>query len=589
MRCLFLMGCMLFLFSCTHQPSEVFFDLEWNKILKAGAPKYIGEPCSNEGTNLLAEKDGSIKFIYRKGDWDNGGFTHELFQMSTIDQGRSWTQPRVIGSTGPGKQCFATISPVSGEVIVFFINRQKNKKGNYRFVRTQNNRTDWSYNKRFDTIPFGGMGYGSCLWIDMPNNHKRVLCGVHGQGKGAGCYFSDDDGLSWKPSNRAYVPDLIPNIWHTSSVEPAFVEMNDGRIWMLMRTSNDRLWESYSSDRGETWSKAKPSIFSCGPNSWVSLKKLSTGEILLVWNNAMSMPPCSTQDQWSFTNRDLIHAAISPNDGKNWYGFREVYLDRMRDSSRFVNHPGDKGVNESKLAETPQGNILIACGQAPGHRAFVLLDPHWLYQRSAYNDFSDSLKYWSTHKLIARSPVYSRWYHYNYNRKRGAALVDHPNIPGKKVLHIRRLKDSTVLSQRDGGVWNFPAGKSGTFQTRIYLNKGFGGARIVLNDRWYQPSDSQGEASGMFSLDIPASGNMGNGIILQKEKWHNILMKWDGVGEKDKSGCIVQINGSELPQKLRLKNTSSNGISYVRFRSTALWPDSKGVYVEYVKADVQPK
>lgn len=553
-------------------------------IQNAKPPLYLGEPPSNEGTNLLVDNDGSIKFIYREGDWDHGGFSDEVYYMTTNDEGTSWSEPQILGNTGPGKQCFATISPVSGEVIIFSIHSEKGQKGNYRFVRSENGRKDWSYNHHFDTVRFGGMGYGNCLWIDMPDGRKRVLNGVHGANAGAGCYYSDDDGKSWTPSNRAKVPNLIPNIWQTGSVEPSFIQLNDGRIWMLMRNSNDHLWESFSKDNGETWGEAKPTRFKCGPNSWVTTKRLSSGEILLIWNNAMSMHPSVTQDKWSFSNRDLIHVAISPDEGTTWHGFRELWRDSMRDSSRFVNHSGDKGQNESKVAETPDGNILVACGQAPGHRAFVLLDPDWIYQKSAFDDFSNGLKNWSTHKLLVRSPIYSRWYHYNFNRKKGARLVAHPDQPEKKVLQVQRVADSTVYSQRDCAVWNFPAGKAGTFETKIYLNKKFRGGMIALTDHWYQPSDSQGEEKAMFSLDIPADGSIEKDTKLEKEKWHTITFDWN-FDEGNK--CTVQIDGKMLLQKLPLKEPCENGISYVRFRSTAIWPDNDGFLIESVQANVK--
>ena len=181
-------------------------------IQNAKAPVFLGEPLSNEGTNLLNDVDGSIKFIFRKGDWDHGGFSDELYAISSHDEGKSWTTPEEIGSTGPGKQCFATISPVSGELIVFFIHAKKGEKGNYSFVRTENGRRNWSYNHVLDTIRFSGVGYGNCLWLDRPDGSKRVIAGVHGAGRGAGCYYSDDDGRTWTASNRVKVPDLIPNL-----------------------------------------------------------------------------------------------------------------------------------------------------------------------------------------------------------------------------------------------------------------------------------------------------------------------------------------------------------------------------------------
>lgn len=279
---------------------------------------------------------------------------------------------------------------------------------------------------------------------------------------------------------------------------------------------------------------------------------------------------------------DEIYSISTFDEGKSWHGFRELYLDPMRNSSEFVNHPGDKGQNESKLAETAEGNVLVACGQAPGHRAFLLLDTDWVYQKSAYDDFGEGLKYWSTHKLIQRSPIYSRWYH--YNRKSGAELIPHPSKKDKEVLQICRESDSSVYSQRDCAVWNFPAGRKGTFETSIYLNSKFRGGMISLTDRWYQPTDTQGEEWAMYNLNIPSNGQIGSDAILTKEQWHKLVFRWD----LDKSDyCQLELNGKLVSDKLLLMHPCENGISYVRFKSTSIWPDYDGFLVEYAKAEIE--
>jgi len=189
-------------------------------------------------------------------------------------------------------------------------------------------------------------------------------------------------------------------------------------------------------------------------------------------------------------------------------------LDKLRDTL-FVNHPGDNGLNESKPVETKEGNILIACGQAEGHRAFMLLGPDWIQMKERSDNFSEGMKNWSRQKIMIRPAVYDRWYHHNYDRKPGAILVPHPDMANKQVLHVRRPADTTVFSQRDGAVWNFPAGKTGVFETRIRLNKGFQGSYIALNDRWFQPIDNQGLTSAMFVLNIPGSGQLNEKITLE--------------------------------------------------------------------------
>ncbi|MGI9629109.1 MAG: sialidase family protein, partial [Longimicrobiales bacterium] len=421
----------------------------------------------------------------------------------------------------------------------------------------------------------------------------RSLCGYHGAGGvGAGTYYSDDDWRTWDTSNLVRVPNTIPNIWQTGAVEPTFVQLRDGRIWMLLRNSTERLWESFSEDLGESWSEPEPSRFYAGPNTWSTLKRLSDGSILLTWNHAMVMNPAATQDKWNFTNRDVIHGAISRDDGVSWSGFRELHRDGLRDSDEFVNYPGDKGLNESMIAELPDGRVMTSVGQAPGHRVFLVFEPTWLEERSAADDFSDGLGAWTRQMLIWRPPTYSREYHHNYNRKPGAQLVASPDGTGSSVLHIRREGDPERYSQRDGTNWNFPAGVNGRAGARVWLSAGFGGGAVSLTDRFFQPGDGQGEEMAMVRVDIGADGSVRDGgaplqslATLAPDRWYDLSVRWTDAN--DSSGrAELWIDGSRAGD-LKLRRPSPAGVSYLRFRSMALNnPDPAGFYVARTNTEI---
>lgn len=571
--------CSLF-FACQPSPENTVN----NDFSGAQQPIHLGEPESNAGTSLLTDNDGSLMFIFRNGDWDYGGFSDTVFFKTSDDEGHSWSEvkPLVVTPGKPG-QCFSTISLVSGEIIVFYKDGPEMK-----YARSENNRSDWTIEtiKTPDNAPINTIGYGNSLWIKNEKGN-RLICGFHvSNGTGCGVFYSDDDGKSWEVSERVNVANSIPNIWQTGAVEPSITELSDGRLLMFIRNSNFNIWKSYSDDNGVNWSEPIETDLYCGDNSWITLKKLSDGRHVLVWNNAKSLRPEVTLDKWNFSCREVLHMAISEDDCESWTGFRELMIDKLRDGG-FINHPGDKGLNESKLAETKNGNILMALGQAPEHRTFVLVDPNWLYQNERSDDFSNGLAHWSRQKLLIRSAVYNRFYHHNYERIPGAVLAVHPDIEGKKVLHIRRPADTTVFSQRDGAVWNFPAGKSGYIETKIMLNKGFRGASIALNDRWFQPIDNQGKETAMFVLEIPSNGKISDEIILGKEKWHKVRMTWNNVPDKDSGNCEVLVDDQQTGILLQMNNPSPHGISYLRFRSATRNSDNDGMFIEKVHSKVQ--
>ena len=49
--------------------------------------------------------------------------------------------------------------------------------------------------------------------------------------------------------------------WQIYAIEPTLMGMADGNIWMLLRTSMDRLYESLSWDHGASWGQPVPSRF----------------------------------------------------------------------------------------------------------------------------------------------------------------------------------------------------------------------------------------------------------------------------------------------------------------------------------------
>jgi hypothetical protein len=546
-------------------------------------PVYLGEPVQNACTMTFDPLDGKIRHFFRKGSWDSG-FTSMVYSVeysgSAVAGGETWTNEAEVVDTGPDTlaQAFLTISPRTKEILLFFYDKQRRT----RFLRSSHGRSQWQEAIPFADFSFGGICYGHCIWID-----SRVLCGFHGtDGRGAGVYYSDDEGATWRVSNRVPVPNYIPDIWHTGSVEPTFVELRDGRIWMLLRTSNECLYESFSSTRGETWSAPRPSRFAAGPNSWATLKRLSSGHTLLTWNNAMALPPGTTDGAWSFTNRDVIHAAVSTDDGETWLGFRELRLDALRNSSSFVNEPGDKGMNESQLAETHEGKVLVTCGQGAGHRATMLLDPNWLIETSKRDDFTKGLDGWSTQHLVRRDSEYSRLYHHNYNRKNGAVLANHPEGPDRKVLQVKRNPDQSVYDDRDGAVWNFPSGTKGTFTCRVRADACMLGAIIVLTDRWHQPTDSRGEEWGGFQLEILPGGRTREGISLYLLEWNTLEFSWTGASDCRKHGCTVRFTELSRTVELPLRRECANGLSYARFRSTAESEDRSGLLIDWVSVDV---
>ncbi len=123
----------------------------------------------------------------------------------------------------------------------------------------------------------------------------------------AGVMISTDDGLSWRNGGDtdAACDPLTSNAVRGTD-EPAIVELDDGSVYMLMRTGSDHLYQARSRDEGQTWSEVGPSPLH-GSNAPAALAKFQVGPrrgILCVWDNALVRFP--------------LCAAVSFDDGKTW-------------------------------------------------------------------------------------------------------------------------------------------------------------------------------------------------------------------------------------------------------------------------------
>jgi predicted neuraminidase len=129
--------------------------------------------------------------------------------------------------------------------------------------------------------------------------------------RGANVLASTDQGKTWHRRGRVSFP-------RPDFDEHSFIELKDGTLWMTARTKNG-IWESYSKDKGMTWSAPQKSPIE-NINARHFIRRLESGHILLV-KNGMHI------DQRPHTRSELT-AFISTDEGKTWQG--GLVLDERR-------------------------------------------------------------------------------------------------------------------------------------------------------------------------------------------------------------------------------------------------------------------
>lgn len=120
-------------------------------------------------------------------------------------------------------------------------------------------------------------------------------------------HVSTDNGKTWQAGNVLDVWDKPGD--HSGGFEPTVIEQRDGRLRLLIRTAHGFFWEAWSSD-GLSWTGLAPSNIASAHAPGL-VKRLASGRQVLIWNAL-------------FGRRDVLHIAISNDDGKTWSAPREI-------------------------------------------------------------------------------------------------------------------------------------------------------------------------------------------------------------------------------------------------------------------------
>lgn len=129
------------------------------------------------------------------------------------------------------------------------------------------------------------------------------------------CYLSDDGGQSWRPGKGHVDADK------RGAMEPEVIELNDGRVMMIVRTQLGIIGKSYSDDGGDTWSEME-SLGVKAPEAPATLRRIpSTGELLLIWNNTFE------EGAGHGGRRTPLTTAVSSDEAETWRHIKNLETD----------------------------------------------------------------------------------------------------------------------------------------------------------------------------------------------------------------------------------------------------------------------
>jgi hypothetical protein len=94
-------------------------------------------------------------------------------------------------------------------------------------------------------------------------------------------------------------------------------EVTPGRLVMNLRNGLGRLFQAWSNDNGETWSRPQPTALAATTTP-SQIRRLPNGHLLIVWNQE------SEEEVKRGSNRTRLSAAISRNGGSVWEFFQNI-------------------------------------------------------------------------------------------------------------------------------------------------------------------------------------------------------------------------------------------------------------------------
>ena len=401
-------------------------------------------------------------------------------------------------------------------------------------------------------------------------------------------FYSDDNGETWVtvtlPSTPKHTP-VWPHLgvrWQNNGAEPNLVPLPDGRLMILARTSLDYFYVYYSSDNGETWTEGIPSRFH-GTLTTPFLLRLRDGRVILFWNNTRPLAEPNHEQTWppvsngvkegfgedAFTNRDANHAAIT-EDGENWIGFREMFLNDRRGAADFrVGGSGDNSVHQFQAYELPYGKILVSFGQHEFSRRTVIFDVNWLYDKRNKEDFTHGLNHITTHLFVKSVSDCHVWQgipgHCAWNRTAGALLMPDPEGNFREALQICRVHDKRLVSELQGAVWNFPKGYRGELRLGVYAAGA--GVKVRLCDHWMNAGDPDAGLWSIFDFTLDSR-------TLPVGKWREITIRFD-----TERGTAQVYDGERQILTVPMRNDAPDGLSYIHLQTAAEAEDFDGTYI----------
>lgn len=279
------------------------------------APTTPGNPRNGEGA-IVPLSDGRLLLAWSRFTAGHDHSPSEIWARTSADGGYTWGEPWLL-QENIGRCNVMSVSLLrlaSGALLFGFLIKNEERADCRLYVRRSTDE--------------GATWDSPVLVTDAPSYHVvnndrlvqlrggRLLApvarsadaGYHGL---AGCYWSDDEGRTWRrPLEWLDAPG------GAGAQEPGVVECPDGSLWMYARTSMAAIYASRSFDGGLHWSPLERTEL-IAPTAPSSAKRLPGSDaILMLYNDraAVAAEPDAGRLEW----RTPLTATVSMDGARTW-------------------------------------------------------------------------------------------------------------------------------------------------------------------------------------------------------------------------------------------------------------------------------
>ncbi len=312
------------------------------KTATASGPKVVLhlEPGKNNSRNsegdFIQLNDGRILFIYSHFTTGKGGDhdSADLRERISTDGGKTWSDSeRVVIKSDDGLNVMSVslLRLQDGRIALFYLRKHSLTDCRPIMRISTDEGATWGPPTECITDEVGYYVLNNNRAIQLKSGRILLPVCLHQRATEtkadwAGelmCYFSDDNGATWRRS-KSVLKTFNAAGKRVTTQEPGVVELKDGRVMMFIRASAGCQMLSYSEDGGDTWTPAVESDIK-SPLSPASIERIpSTGDLLLVWNDHANIAP----ELKNF--RTPLSVAISKDEGKTWEKTKPLYTDPER-------------------------------------------------------------------------------------------------------------------------------------------------------------------------------------------------------------------------------------------------------------------